>query len=1356
MSAILRAVFVIMIIVAFIVCASGTLKSQGFDVLRLASTHINAEVNLQDGNEIYQSGNSVQLRVTGSLTLARNFSPIRTTPPKITRNLIIHVGVYQIPEPNGLTITPESKRSDTSKKTPEYENEFPITISTDSPYNFPVTFLAPQNDGVYEIIVSFYAQGQPSLPRSFSKPDIEIVKQIVIVNSAPKRRSLSAAESGNLTFDKELIEQNNTQKNEWWKPNLRRLPTIPTPKLPSFIDRSQATNTTPASNFRFAINKNSLAPFFEQYINQITNLAESNNNNITKTENNYSILHPSDDKFSPYSWNAIPLNLHEIGKPHLIEIDYPLSASQKLEIAVVEAIDGEHVVSAESCIHVTETVGQAIASAGSEANNTHKILFWSKTKTPTLLLMNRTGRNCIFGNVKLYKITSDSISRQYKFVPKRLVAGYLNKPEMLLQLASTVEKTDTTPNPNSAKITKIPARDWQTLYESANRLVEILHWNGFDGVMLNVASNEAILYRSDSAKLESPRDMLELLHKLFDRETFSLIPAVNFNMRLPKIDSIIRNNPQLAYELLQFDTEPPSNQSEINVTINNNETDKSKTRYNFLHPIVKETLLNTIREITTRYGTHRSFGGIGVILAHDSHTLLNDPFKSLDDRTIREFTRETGIQIPEAQFAEIRDRIEARAIFLRNNNATFDAFVNWRNVKVKEFYQEVVKTITDVRRDARLYLAADTILDRPEVKKFCLPSLPRSGTVLLSQRLLGYDPALICDIPSVTFLRPSRRSPDMQNESAAVYSDFDVVNTGAQFIRNEISFGTLFFDDFDQSPSVPPSIHNRSRFVKQLAQSDVAMFFDGGNSLLSGENDSLRELLAVFRQLPALPFKTFSYPQNQSVYTPTSATINPTPNASTNPSSTLSSSASSVPDEKSLQPVTVRYVNNGLGLFVYIVNDAPFEVRVDVGFSVAEGAGFYELSGQKKCETRAWNGGRQTGSFRVEAYNLTAVYVHDAAAFIENVEVLLPEHICGANGILHKRVKELGQRIQIARSGIKWNKLNNTGFDEERGERDFKKTDLPQNILQNSPEHINVSNYEYSEYHGWQALSTNGASANIDRAVKHEGNASLRLSSTGTDKNICVSSDPFEIPTTGRLFVSLFVGIKDFAGQNRTGSTNLPVTTTTISNKSTVGIDTPLLFQLSIVGLGGVEGNNGNSVGSDKLINRTFNMDSLLKPVSRGASVGGGVAVADGVQWFKVVIPFEQLPMSTGNDVVLRFNLIGSATVWVDDITLYQVAFTPEETNELLKLLSAADVRRAKYRVSDLLRLFDSYWAQFLLHNIPDPNNTTPPANITTNNSPNNISPNTKIASLQKEQSIPNKPTKTGILQRVKSWVTWK
>jgi hypothetical protein len=394
----------------------------------------------------------------------------------------------------------------------------------------------------------------------------------------------------------------------------------------------------------------------------------------------------------------------------------------------------------------------------------------------------------------------------------------------------------------------------------------------------------------------------------------------------------------------------------------------------------------------------------------------------------------------------------------------------------------------------------------------------------------------------------------------------------------------------------------------------------------------------------------------------------------------------------------------------------------------------------------------------MESYSLIAIYIDDATTTIENVEVFRPDYICGANGILHKWVEQLGQRIQISRSGVRWDKLINAGFDEirERGERNFKKMELPKNVLQNPSGNSNsdVSNYEYSEYRGWQALSTDGASASIDSTIKHGGNASLKLMSSGLDKNICVSSDPFELPATGRLFVSFFVSVK--RGTIQSGED---------------GLGSPLLFNVSVIEIGGVDVENGennanassnasqnigNNDRNKNKLNRTFNVESLLKPALKN------VSTMEEFQWFKVVVPFDRLPIGEGGEtdksVVLRFSLSGTSTIWVDDITLYQVAFTPEETNELFKLMSAADVRRLKYRVSDLITLFDSYWVQFLLRNTPSKvnsaasNQVAPTDNVTTN-----ISPVPKVAQTQ-PAAQPSKPSEKSpsIMKRIKSWVKWK
>ncbi|MDR1923945.1 MAG: hypothetical protein LBQ66_06190 [Planctomycetaceae bacterium] len=1454
--------------------AERVVLAQNFDMLRLSSSQLRAEVILRNNFDIYRPDEAVIFDVCGSLAHTRNLPQLwNTTPSKISKNILVHVAVYKIPEPNGQIITPNSKRSDPTKSSPEYESELNFTISSDTPFNLPITFLAPKKDGVYELIVSIYPQNQTPLPRRFAKPEKEISKQFVIAsttppesittknlqtknnnqtltnstnyntNHNPQNRQLTnetvAQTQNNHTatnntnqlqttkitnnphelLDTELLEPAAAVKSEWWHPTLKRLPAIPSPRLTGLIEWNSAAHATVQDTFHFAINKKPLESFFEQNSAPITNTPKD----VTKNDNNNTILHASE--LSP-TWFIETLSVRDIGKPHLLEIDYPNGVPQKLEVAVVETLDNEYFVSAESCINVTKNIATNIAQLKQTGHTTHRILFWAKTKSPIVLFVNRTKQNCYYNNIRLYRIKSESIPHQYNSPPKRLVAGYLNRPESLLQFASTVEKTSVTNVTNTANTTnttnaantpneaapKMIACDWQTIYEAATRLVDMTRWNGFDGIMVNVASKSNVMYRSDlyrnADEYEPPRDVLELLHRLFDREMFFLIPSVNFNMRLTKVDVVLQNNPELAEEILSANMFL-SDKTDAGKSDDNSQNTTPR-RYNLFHPVVKNAMLEVIGELAARYGQHPSFGGLGVILSHDSYVILSEPLRSLDDWTIREFTRESGIFVPNANSSNLRERVTAREKFFRENNAAFDAFIKWRNKKVKEFYQDAIKIINNTRPDARLYLAGDAMLDQSDVRQFCLPSLPRSNAVYLSQRMLGYDSDMICEIPAVTFLRPSRSSPEMQNESAAVYSDFDTAYTGSQFIRSGISFGTLFFNDPDESPVVPASFQNRYRFVKQLAQSDVAMFFDGGSSIISGENESLRDLFAVFRQLPPLPFNTFNSSTNLPPNQPDLPAANSQqPNAIISPASSISPKSA----DRSFQPITVRYVSDASGLFVYLVNDAPFDVRVDMEIRMAEGAGLRELSGRKKIETGIWIDGKAKVSFRLDAYDLFAINVGDATARIENLDVLRPEYICGTGGLLQKTVEELGQRIQIAKSGIKWNKLINAGFDESDA-KNFAKSDLPKNeVPQNiydqiplidnnfSPGKFNAAQYSYGEVRGWRSISAakNPAVAVIDSVIKHSGKSSLKLVSVDANRQICVSSEPFELPATGRLFVSFFVGMRESdiervnnsfkqlnsattANTMATTTTNTAATATNLTAQSSnvpgqksaadavggVDLDSAVMNSVSRVPLSFrvllVESRGGNSrefgaVDNGKMLMRDFNAVSVLHSLFRQME-SFKQTDAGGVRWVKVVIPFDRLPLDDCREVMLCFNFGGEAMVWVDDISLYQVAFTPEESNELFKLLSAADVRRIKYRVSDLMMLQDSYWAQFLMHNVPIPTQHTD--NINNDNSKNiNLANRTTTTVTPITRPNTNNTTKPknesqGFMRRIKSWLPWQ
>ncbi len=105
------------------------------------------------------------------------------------------------------------------------------------------------------------------------------------------------------------------------------------------------------------------------------------------------------------------------------------------------------------------------------------------------------------------------------------------------------------------------------------------------------------------------------------------------------------------------------------------------------------------------------------------------------------------------------------------------------------------------------------------------------------------------------------------------------------------------------------------------------------------------------------------------------------------------------------------------------------------------------------------------------------------------------------------------------------------------------------------------------------------------------------------------------------------------------------------------------------------------------------------------------------VRWHRLIVPFDRLPNSGTEDFHLGFQLRGPGTIWLDDISLYQVSFTPNEIKALQRLVLAAGARCSQNRVSDLLAILEGYWARFLFAYVPETPNL-PSATLAAVNGP--------------------------------------
>jgi hypothetical protein len=266
-------------------------------------------------------------------------------------------------------------------------------------------------------------------------------------------------------------------------------------------------------------------------------------------------------------------------------------------------------------------------------------------------------------------------------------------------------------------------------------------------------------------------------------------------------------------------------------------------------------------------------------------------------------------------------------------------------------------------------------------------------------------------------------------------------------------------------------------------------------------------------------------------------------------------------------------------------------------------------------------------------YDLLAIQISDTRAKIESVIVHCPPSLCGGEGALKRKVEELAQRIHTTtRSGVIWDKQINADFESP--------ADTAGKIT------------------GWQCFGTS-LTAQLDSSAVCKGQRSVKLTNGATEPGTFVSQ-PLAIPLTGRLGVSMSVGIS-------ADCQTLPMAVV-LSGKHQ---DKPFH---RIVPVG------------DKLMPRLANVEPK-----------------NGVRWHELIVPFERLPTESLEEVRVGVQYVGSGTVWLDDVKLYPVLFAENEVIELQKMLIVADQRCSSGRVSDLISLLASHWIRFLDQHVPAP-----------------------------------------------------
>ncbi|MDR0522304.1 MAG: hypothetical protein LBH00_10695 [Planctomycetaceae bacterium] len=181
-------------------------------------------------------------------------------------------------------------------------------------------------------------------------------------------------------------------------------------------------------------------------------------------------------------------------------------------------------------------------------------------------------------------------------------------------------------------------------------------------------------------------------------------------------------------------------------------------------------------------------------------------------------------------------------------------------------------------------------------------------------------------------------------------------------------------------------------------------------------------------------------------------------------------------------------------------------------------------------------------------------------------------------------------------------------------------------------------------------------SAQLDPQTAETGQRSVRLTNTGGEKGALLSL-PMDLPPTGRLGVSMNAGIPENCRS----------------------------LNLNII----LQAKDG-----DRIFFRSCPVGETLRTAAEKS------VPKNGVKRHQLIVPFERLPL-TLQKIQIGMELLESGTVWIDDVVLYPVLFSPAELTELQKMLVVADQRCQAGRVSDLITLLEGDWAQFLFRHVP-------------------------------------------------------
>jgi len=576
-------------------------------------------------------------------------------------------------------------------------------------------------------------------------------------------------------------------------------------------------------------------------------------------------LPPADDGSA---WEGIALPSGTPGMPHLIEIDYPLEQEMQLGLAVLEEIDGDVRPTATSGIDLPAPVIDDGSRRGRVG--TRRFVFWPHTRAPLLVITNLSGGSpAVFGRVRvLAGPTSIADRRNLASAARRT---YLHVP------APDFAPFGAPGRPGAAG--GRAAADWDAFLGGIRRSADWAVAQDAAGALVGVYADGAALWPTmrthraprwdtgggfDGRLDPEPKDVLELLCRVYAREQVRLVPAVTCDGPLPILDGMVARGAPDAVGVVAVGRDGGALV-----------TDGGRCpHYNILDPRVQAAVESLVGELVARLRQAPAVDGIAVLLPHDGWLHLPGTAAGLDDVTFARFATAAGGEVeplvrPVLGAADPA-RFAARAALVEG--PLRERWLAWREGEVAAFHGRLARAVAAARPAWKLHLVPTTLFVAGRFAPRFRPHLAddqRDADVL---REAGLDPVLLTAHVGLVYVTPhvhvaadggEREVAGQVNRSLALLrGSARAARAGVLLLEQARPLelrDVVSQAGFTSKPSAPVPIvapagstEARRAFAEALMAADPEVVFDAGLLHACVDEEDERSRLA-FAGLPAAP-----------------------------------------------------------------------------------------------------------------------------------------------------------------------------------------------------------------------------------------------------------------------------------------------------------------------------------------------------------------------------------------------------------------------------------------------------------------------------------------------------------------------